>query len=143
MKYNYNDGGRALAGFKGKTGDCGVRAIAIAMQRPYREVYDEMNKHLEGAVYTSKMRGESSSRTGIHRKFFDSYMLSKGWRWVATMRIGTGCKVHLRSDELPMGRIICSVSRHYVAVIDGVVNDNHDCTRGGNRCVYGYWTLAR
>ena len=30
MNYKYNDGGRSRAGFKGKTGDCGVRAIAIA-----------------------------------------------------------------------------------------------------------------
>jgi hypothetical protein len=34
------------------------------------------------------------------------------------------------------------VSRHMVAVIDGVVYDNHDSTRGGSRAVYGYWTKA-
>jgi hypothetical protein len=24
-------------------------------------------------------------------------------------------------------------------VIDGVIHDTHDCSRGGTRCVYGYW----
>ena len=27
------------------------------------------------------------------------------------------------------------------AVIDGVVNDIYDGTRGGSRCVYGYWYI--
>jgi hypothetical protein len=33
--------------------------------------------------------------------------------------------------EAPVGH----VSRHYVAVIDSVVHDNHDLTRAGDRCV--------
>lgn len=30
MTFVYDDGGRSAAGFKGKTGDCVTRAIAIA-----------------------------------------------------------------------------------------------------------------
>ena len=66
-------------------------------------------------------------------------MESLGWQWTPTMRIGSGCKVHLRADELPAGRLVVSVSRHVVAVVDGVVHDTHDSTRGGSRCVYGYF----
>jgi hypothetical protein len=55
------------------------------------------------------------------------------------MKIGQGCKVHLRKEELPSGRLIVSVSRHLTAVIDGVIYDNHDCSRDGSRCVYGYY----
>jgi hypothetical protein len=33
---------------------------------------------------------------------FKRYMASLGFVWVPTMGIGTGCKVHLRSGELPM-----------------------------------------
>jgi hypothetical protein len=58
------------------------------------------------------------------------------------MSIGQGCTVHLKADELPSGRLILSVSRHYVAMIDGVVHDTHDPSRGGTRCVYGYWTYG-
>jgi hypothetical protein len=56
------------------------------------------------------------------------------------MGIGTGCKVHLNADELPKGRLICNVSKHYSAVVDGVLNDTYDSSRNGNRCVYGYWS---
>jgi hypothetical protein len=55
------------------------------------------------------------------------------------MGIGTGCTVHLRDGELPSGRLVVSVSRHEVAVIDGVMHDTHDPSRDGTRCVYGYW----
>jgi hypothetical protein len=34
--------------------------------------------------------------------------------------IGGGCTVHLRDGELPRGRLIVSVSKHVLAVIDGV-----------------------
>ena len=46
-----------------------------------------------------------------------------GWEWVPTMMIGQGCKVHLRSDELPRGRLVVQVTHHFVAVIDGVIHD--------------------
>jgi len=47
------------------------------------------------------------------------------------MRIGSGCKVHLRADELPPGRLIVKVSRHLVAVIDSAIHDTYDCSRDG------------
>lgn len=55
------------------------------------------------------------------------------------MSIGTGCKVHLTSNELPAGRLIVKVSKHLTAVINGVVHDTHDPSREGTRCVYGYY----
>jgi hypothetical protein len=64
---------------------------------------------------------------------------SLGWTWTPTMAIGSGCIVHLRDGELPRGRLIVSVSKHIVAVIDGVIHDTHDPSRDGTRCVYGYW----
>ena len=55
------------------------------------------------------------------------------------MQIGSGCTVHLRDGELPMGRLLVSVSKHLVAVIDGVIHDLSDPSRNGTRCVYGFW----
>ena len=52
---------------------------------------------------------------------------------------GSGCRVHLRPGELPKGRLVVAVSKHYTAVIDGTVHDIGDPCRGGTRCVYGYW----
>lgn len=59
------------------------------------------------------------------------------------MLIGQGCRVHLRQGELPHGRLVVSVSKHLTAVIDGVIYDTHDPSRGGMRCVYGYYAHAR
>ena len=40
MEFIFHDGGRAAAGYKGKTGDCVTRSITIATERTYQEVYD-------------------------------------------------------------------------------------------------------
>jgi len=41
-KFVYNDGGREAAGYKGTAGDCVCRAVAIAAELPYQEVYDRL-----------------------------------------------------------------------------------------------------
>lgn len=141
--WNYNDGGRKEAGYKGNTGDCGVRAIAIATKKSYQEVYDLVNWYGKNWERKSKRRsGKSSARDGIYGSTFKKIMLDLGWKWQATMLIGSGCKVHLKADELPKGRIICNVSKHYVAVVDGIIQDTYDCSRDGTRCVYGYFYKA-
>lgn len=138
MQFIYSDGGRKQAGFKGDTGDCVTRAIAIASARPYQEVYDGLNAHKASMRQTKRVRG-SSARTGVNRRIYDAYLKTRGWLWVPTMGIGQGCKVHLRNGELPNGRLIVRLSGHLAAVIDGVLFDTHDCSRGGTRCVYGYY----
>lgn len=132
-----NDGGRAAAGFRGQTGDCVCRAIAIATELPYAEIYAALNTAAEHERPRGRKR--SSARTGIQIPTIRRYLTALGWRWIPTMQIGSGCKVHLRADELPSGRLIVSVSKHVVAMIDGVVHDTHDPTRDGTRCVYGYY----
>lgn len=138
MKFKYDDGGRANAGFKGSTGDCVVRAIAIATGLPYLKVYDEINE-LAQRERPRKGRKRSNSRTGVGRKTYHRYLIALGWQWVPTMKIGQGCKVHLREDELPKGRLVVRVSKHVLAVIDGVVHDTYEDSRDGTRCVYGYY----
>ena len=139
MSYVYNDGGRKSAGYKGEAGDCGVRALSIALQLPYKEVYDKVNEFCAEEKPSKRRRGKSSARTGIHTHTFHKITKYYGLKWIPKMTIGSGCTTHLRSDELPKGRIICRVSNHYAAVVDGVINDTYDCSRQGTRCVYGYW----
>lgn len=175
MDWKHNDGGRAAAGFKGSAGDCVARAVAIASGRPYAEVYAALSA-IEGGRRASKRRKKvrASARNGVYtnRKPFKDYMASLGFTWTPTMQIGSGCKVHLRADELPSGRLVVAVSRHYTAVINGVIHDTHNPAKrtsiiypinadpatlpkgawrhadGGNwiyspqRCVYGYWRFA-
>ena len=134
-KIKITDGGRAQAGFKGQANDCVTRAVAVITERPYREVYREL------ARYEQAVSGVKSARNGISKKAYRKYLTDQGFTWTATMRIGQGTTVHLTSNELPLGKIIVSVSRHLVAVIDGVIYDTHDPTRGGTRAVYGYWKI--
>ena len=142
MAFVHNDGGRAAAGFKGEAGDCVCRAIAIATKRPYREVYDALNMLGKMERQSKRRRGKSSSRSGVHKPTIRRYMEKIGWQWVPTMEIGSGCLIHLRADELPPGRLICSVSQHVCAMINGVIHDTHDPSRNGTRCVYGYFIAA-
>lgn len=137
-RWKYNDGGRAAAGFKGSTGDCVTRAIAIATGKPYAEVYEDINElaeELEGRTF-----GRSRARTGVFKKTYGEYLNRLGWKWTPCVTIGSGCKVHLKADELPKGTIIVRLSRHISAVIDGVINDTFNPSRQGTRCVYGYWS---
>ena len=137
----YDDGGRKAAGYDGSTGDCVTRAIAIATGLPYQTVYDGINQHAQKERPGSKRRRgrRSNARTGVFKVTKNRYLESLGWVWTPTMKIGSGCKVHLRSHELPKGRLVVSLSKHSSAVIDGVVHDTYDPSRGGTRCVYGYW----
>ncbi len=146
--FKYDDGGRSDAGRKGDTGDCVTRSIAIAADLPYQEVYDRL---AQGNATERKSKRGRKARVGrktashgiaVKRKWFKDYMAELGFVWTATMQIGSGCKVHLRADELPKGRIIARVSKHYAAVIDGVLHDTYDCSREGTRCVYGYWEMV-
>lgn len=138
MRFRFNDGGRDAAGYKSKVGDCVVRAISIATDKPYQEVYDAINELIRSKRQTKRMR-RGSARNGVPHGIDREYLASLGWRWIPTMQIGSGCKVHLRADELPAGRLIVSVSKHLTAVIDGVINDTDDPSRDGTRCVYGYY----
>lgn len=156
MKFVYDDGGRAASGYKGNAGDCVARAIAIVAKLPYAEVYDALAKGTEDEYVTKRSgrtSGRRTARSGIHvrRKWFKDYMESLGFKWTPTMGIGTGCKVHLHDGELPMGRLVVSVSKHYTAVVDGEVHDTYDPQRVtvfyeegkishiARRCIYGYW----
>lgn len=136
IAFEYDDGGRAAAGYRGHAGDCVTRAIAIATETPYQDVYDTLGA---GQRAHKTARG-NTARDGVHRDVYDAYLAERGWTWTPTMSIGSGCTTHLRADELPPGRIIVRLTRHLAAVVDGVLHDLEDCSRDGTRCVYGYWT---
>ena len=152
MKWVYDDGGRTAAGYKGKAGDCVCRAIAIATERPYQEVYDLINEFAKSERKGKRKSGISSARTGVYKQTIKKVMEHYGWIWIPTMKVGQGCKVHLNEKELPSGRLVVSVSKHETAVIDGVIHDTYDPNDRGvytdadgkvipqtDRCVYGYF----
>lgn len=168
MGWQWDDGGRQAAGRRGTTGDCVCRAIAIAARLPYEEAYASL---ANGMASQRGGKGVASASHGINvtRRWFKNYMGRLGFVWHPCMGIGTGCRVHLAAGELPGGRLVVALSRHYTAVVDGTIHDIYDpqregtwtCepdrgqilrpgqtrnvngvwTQGGGRCVYGYWSL--
>lgn len=140
LPFQYDDGGRKDAGYKGRAGDCVTRSIAIATGKDYQEVYDALNELAKSERIGKRKKKKSNSRKGVFRRTYDKYIKSLGWTWVPTMFIGSGCQVHLRKGELPEDkRLIVTCSKHLTAVINGTIHDVSDPSRDGTRCVYGYF----
>ncbi len=142
MDFIFNDGGRKESGYKGFTGDCVVRAIAIALKLPYKDIYDELFEYMR--IDNSKKRKHKektvSPRKGILTPTIRRYLKDKGWSWNPIMKIGSGCTMHVTPDELPKGTLILRLSRHMCAVVDKKIHDTYNPSRDGMRCVYGYWS---
>jgi hypothetical protein len=141
MKYQYNDGGRKQAGFKGTAGDCGARAMAIALGLDYTAVYKEL------AQANADNGRAKSARNGIMKDVYNEVLKRHGWVWVSapTFKVLEGYKNSegkvlfgrkAKCSDMPSGTVIARQAGHYVAVIDGIAHDIWDCT---HKMVYGYW----
>src|SRR5262249_16757383 len=149
-----DDGGRsrsqvARAGRrKNSTGDCVARAITIATGKDYDEVHSALTVLSVRQIYSApdgayakwgRRKGGVcffDPDHGCGEAAFGSYLKSLGWKFTSTK----DQKVRLRADELPRGRLIVSISRHLVAVIDGVIHDTFNCGESGRKQVKGYWS---
>jgi hypothetical protein len=129
-KYTYNDGGREAAGMKTKT-DCGIRAVAIACELPYGEA----RLRLKDASSLGKMGSRAIAR-GIYKEDMTAALKELGYIWHSAPKFD-GRKA--RFDDLPKGRLIARMARHYAAVIDGELHDTWDSSAN---MVYGYWAKA-
>jgi hypothetical protein len=155
-RWGKDDGGRkgsgiARTGRKDAAGDCVARAIAIATQKPYREVADALIAAKVRDVATSNEGWAKHARRkggirffhadhGVHTRVSRPYLKALGWKYTSTKELPRGKGMHLRADELPRGRLIVDLPRHWVAVIDGVIHDTFDCSDEGRRRIQGYWT---
>ena len=126
-QYTYNDGGREAAGMKTKT-DCGIRSMAIACNL----TYSEARTKLKDAASLGKMGSKSVAR-GIYKEDMSDALRKLGWVWHSAPKI-EGRKARL--TDLPHGRIIVRMAKHFAAVIDGELNDTWDSSQ---KMVYGYW----
>lgn len=130
MTYQYNDGGRAVAGFKGNS-DCGIRAVSIALEMPYKD-----SRRLLQEFARKGKQGSGQISRGIYKEDIDAALRSKGWVWRSAPKF-QGRKA--KYSDLPKGRVIARMAKHYAAVIDGVLMDTWDSS---DKMVYGYWELA-
>lgn len=130
MKFKYSDGGRSQYFAANNVGDCVTRAIANATGLDYMLIYKSLTK-----------LGGRSVRNGCAVPVYKKLLEAIGLPWKATMQIGGGCRVHLEWNEIPKGTLIIRVSRHLTCAKDRILYDTYDCSRGGDRCVYGYWRV--
>jgi len=126
----WNDGGRCGSGYVGLTGDCVVRAIAIATGISYRDVYREIGQATE-----------KSPRHGVPTRVAEAFLAARGWR--AFHGIGDS----LFADALPSGVVIVhlvSTTRqrggHFCTVIDHVIHDTWNPSEDERYCIGSYWT---
>ena len=145
MEFAYNDGGRSKYFRASDVGDCVTRAICNATGKDYKEVYDRLKVLVKKeSVKTHRNHKRSSVRDGVFKETWKKYLEEIGWELVITAKIGQKEKVHLNEKELPTDKImIVQVSRHLTCVKNGVLYDTYDCTRGGERMVYGYWVQGK
>jgi hypothetical protein len=133
MKVVIDDGGRAAAGYKGKANDCVCRAVAIATERPYQEIYDRLETMIV-AKFGSKRP------PGVEDAMHQELMGTLGWTWVPNVSNKKGHQTRLRKDELPSGRLVVRIHKHAVAVVDGVIHDTYNSSgKHGSRPIRGYF----
>ena len=127
MKFVYNDGGRAEAGYIGDTRDCVCRAIAIAAQRPYKEVYDLINKYAKKRAY-HKAQPETVERS--HR-----LPQRNGTKDTQTLRLYVGC------NNAHRARLHRAFTRKRIAEGSHCVQSFGALCRRYRRCVARYIRL--
>lgn len=117
--YRYDDGGRAVAGRKGHTGDCTVRALAILTgedyERCYRALADAEKRH-----GNRKMR--SASR-GVHKRAYTKVYREFG---LTPVQLPPGPRPTYSEAHRLYGDCIVSTAKHLCAIVAGELRDTHD-----------------
>lgn len=135
--FKFNDGGRANY-YKGRTGDCVVRAISIALDLDYKFVYSSMNKFLKMMkAHTPK----HNSRMGINRFYHTKFLEQLGWQYLSLSKLGRRYH-HLNKldlSRLPHSVYIIHCEGHLTVIKNGELNDTFDCSRNGKRAVKGIY----
>lgn len=132
LGYEYNDGGRKAAGWKGHAGDCVTRAIAIANPDwSYNEVRAGLMKLVEEWRASSrskraKRRSGNSVRNGTPKEVYRPFLEALGWRRISLIEFGSPDRKYMNTTDIPSGTVIVEVRNHLAAVVDHVVHDTWD-----------------
>lgn len=131
MKYIENHGGREKYHptklKKDRAGDCVVRAIAIATERDWVEVRDEL-------FDLAKEIGFMPNDTTCYRL----YLKRIGWVKHSPMKKGKRkYKVKNMAKFFKDENVVIHTSHHLTALVKGNLNDTWNC---GDWCANTYWT---
>ena len=122
MEYLYNEGGRGEH-YKGLVGDCVTRAITIATELPYDVVYNalfDIAKNYKGnSKVAIRIRLKPSPRSGCYNEVANEFLKALNIEEVRG-------KLKVNDQMFYEGRYMVYVRRHWIAIIDGVVNDTWD-----------------
>lgn len=128
ISYEKDDGGRKDAGFKGTTGDCLTRAIAIITKKSYKEVYDsvcdEMKKH--GYVASGNARQQKHIKGKRHPKRIQEDVLEKhGFKKIRKSR-GMSNLTYTEAVKNYGENLIVTTTKHFASIENGVLKDLFD-----------------
>lgn len=130
MRFHWNDGGRAAAGFAGFCGDCVTRSIAIGTGLSYRKVYDGLGE-----------AANKTPRNGLPTEIAASYLGKAGWGFESF------ADTVFAPENFPTGTFIVHMvhsqprrSGHITCVIDNVVHDTWNPAEDDSFRMRGVWT---
>lgn len=129
--YVFDDGGRKKAGYKGRTTDCIVRAIAIATQLPYEEVYKRIADMRYKWGYSRTGKGGRLPVRPMPQGFrrpkketrMKRYMKAFGFQKV---RLPRGPKPTYTEAYKKYGNCIVKTTKHICALREGALHDTFD-----------------
>lgn len=146
--WTFDDGGQATSGMRSanRVNNAEVRAIAIACQIPYAQVYKDLSvltrEWLSGGRRIPNSAWDQTRKGRIPKQIYEPYLMNMGWEWTSTVFHEGGKRTgYLRIDneELPAGRLIVKTRYSLSAVIDHVLHEVHNLNRAGPQTVYGYY----
>ena len=119
--YEFNDGGRSAAGYKGTAGDCVTRALSILISggegATYKDVYSEFSKR------NKVFNGKRSARDGVSPKVWESVYKLHG---LARIALPKSQKLTYTEAYSIYGDCIVRTTKHVSAIIDGRLQDIFD-----------------
>ena len=133
LGYEYDDGGRQAAGYKGSTGNCVVRAIAITTDFGYQHVYDAMADAMKcagyarsGNAYATRKRkdGKPAKGNGLNGRQVQEMVLRHfGFEKV---KLAKGPRPTYAEAHKAYGECIVSTTKHMAALKGGALRDTFD-----------------
>lgn len=132
MKFYCTDGGRSLAGYTGKAGDCVVRALTIATGSSYMNMYQFINS--TARAFETRQKVKSNNVHGVYDDALHGIMKVLKFKW----NPNKGKMLKIPSK----GTYIVSLVGHVCAVIDGTIYDTHNALTPLNlELARGYWRV--
>lgn len=123
MKYQFNDAGRAKSKRPKQKNDCVVRALTLAFEKPYDEIYE--------ALKTQGRKCSSGTKKDIWKSFLTNYEKLSFPAIKGKKRMNS---LVFNSAPYNKGIYIVQTAKHLYTQIDGIIFDTFEPEL--DRCVY-------